>query len=89
MGERSSNQMHWNCQVRRRGGLWYIQLPQQAVDHLHLEEGDSVKLTIAQDSVTLRRVARHRWTEAELLKGVTPDMCGPELIPDTVGRETL
>jgi hypothetical protein len=32
---------------------------------------------------------RKKWTEKELLKGVTPEMCGPDLIPDRAGREII
>ena len=30
-----------------------------------------------------------KWGESKLLKGVTPQICGPDLIPDRVGRELL
>jgi hypothetical protein len=30
---------------------------------------------------------RKKWTEKQLLKGVRPAMCGPELIADRAGRE--
>jgi len=38
----------------------------------------------------LRRAKpRKAWTEKELLKGVTPAMCGPDVIRDRKGREPI
>jgi hypothetical protein len=33
--------------------------------------------------------SRRKWTEAELLKGVAPAICGPDLIPNRAGRELI
>jgi hypothetical protein len=40
-------------------------------------------------ALTRRTEVRKKWTEKELLTGVTPAICGPELIADRVGRELL
>jgi hypothetical protein len=32
---------------------------------------------------------RKKWTEKDLLKGVTPAMCGPDLIPQRAGKEII
>ena len=34
-----------------------------------------------------RAKIRKKWTEKELLKGITPTLCGPDLIPSRAGRE--
>lgn len=44
---------------------------------------------IFKPSVPKRATRRKRWREEELLKGVTPEICGPDLIPDRVGRELI
>jgi len=36
-----------------------------------------------------KQTKRKKWTEAELLEGVTPDRCGPEIIAGRVGKELL
>jgi len=34
---------------------------------------------VTGDAITIRRArARKKWTEKELLKGITPAMCGPD-----------
>jgi len=49
-----------------------------------------VNVRVKGDTITIRRAkARKKWTEKELLKGVTPRMCGPDLIPDRVGKELI
>jgi antitoxin component of MazEF toxin-antitoxin module len=60
------------------------------VDQLQLKEGESVKVQVKGDTITIRRAKpRKKWTEQELLKGVTPAICGPDLIPDRAGKELL
>jgi antitoxin MazE len=76
--------------VARWGNSLGFRIPQEGVDQLGLKEGESVKVRVKGDTITIRRTkARRKWTEKELLKGVTPEICGPELIPDRVGRELL
>jgi len=76
--------------VARWGNSLGFRIPQEGVDRLGLKEGESVNVRVRDDTITIRRTkARKKWTEKELLKGVTPAICGPELIPDKVGRELL
>ena len=75
--------------ARWRNGL-ALRLPQEGVEELGLKEGDSVHICIGNGAMTIRRVKqRKKWTEAELLKGVTSDICGPDLISDRAGRELI
>jgi hypothetical protein len=38
---------------------------------------------------TRRAKIRKKWTEKELLKGVTPRICRPDLIPGRAGKELI
>jgi antitoxin MazE len=76
--------------VARWGNSLGLRIPQEGVDQLNLKEGESVTVRIKGDTITIRRLKpRKKWTEEELLKGVTPEMCGPDLIPDRAGKELL
>jgi len=76
--------------VARWGNSLGLRIPQEGVDHLKLKEGQSVQILVKGDTITVRRAkARRKWTEQELLKGVTPSMCGPDLIPDRSGKELI
>jgi len=76
--------------LARWGNSLGIRIPQEGVDQLKLKEGEPVNVWIKGDTITIRRgKTRRTWTEAELLKGVTPAMCGPDLIPDRAGRELI
>lgn len=76
--------------VARWGNSLGFRIPQEGVDQLNLKEGESVKVRVKGDTITISRVKpRRKWTEEELLKGITPAMCGPELIPDRTGKELL
>jgi hypothetical protein len=58
--------------------------------HRAVEKTSKLALRVKGDTVTIRRAkARKKWTEKELLKGVTPTICGPDLIPDRKGQELL
>ena len=49
-----------------------------------------MNVEIKKGTITIRRARqRRKWTEAELLKGITPDMCGPDLIPSRAGKELI
>ena len=73
--------------VRREKELW-LPLPTLAVNHLKLKEGDRIHITIGSGEIVLRRgKPQRKWSEAELLKGVTPQICGPDLVPDIAGNE--
>jgi antitoxin MazE len=76
--------------VTRWGNSLGFRIPQEGVDRLELKEGESVNVQVKADSITIRRAkARRKYTEKELLKGVTPSMCGPDLIPVRRGRELV
>jgi len=76
--------------VARWGNSLGFRIPQEGVDRLKLKEGESVKVEVKGDVITIRRATRRKkWTEQELLKGVTPEICGPDLIPDRVGKELI
>ena len=76
--------------VAKWGNSLGFRIPQEGVERLGLKEGETVNVTVKEDTITIRRAKpRKKWTEEELLKGVTPSMCGPDLIPDRAGRELL
>ena len=76
--------------VARWGNSLGFRIPREGVERLGLEEGESVNVRVTGDTITIRRAKpRKKWTEKELLKGVTPAICGPDLIPDRRGRELL
>jgi antitoxin MazE len=76
--------------VARWGNSLGFRIPQEGVERLGLKDGESVKVRVVGDTITIRRAkARKKWTEKELLKGVTPSICGPDLIPNRRGRELL
>lgn len=76
--------------VARWGNSLGLRIPQEGVDQLKLKEGESVNVRVKGDTITIRRVKpRKKWSEQELLKGVTPSICGPDLIPDSSGRELI
>jgi antitoxin MazE len=76
--------------VARWGNSLGVRIPQEAADELHLKSGESVKVQVKNGVLTIRKAkVRKKWTEAELLQGVTPDMCEPDLIPDQVGKELI
>jgi len=63
--------------VARWGNSLGFRIPQEGVDRLKLKEGHSVKVRVKGDTITISRVkSRKKWTEQELLKGITPTMCG-------------
>ena len=76
--------------LSRWGNSLGLRIPQEGVEQLKLKEGASVQVRVKGDTITIRRAnARKKWTERELLKGVTPAMCGPDLIPNRSGRELI
>jgi antitoxin component of MazEF toxin-antitoxin module len=76
--------------VARWGNSLGFHIPQEGVDQLNLKEGESVNVLVNGDTITIRRAkSRKNWTEQELLKGVTPAICGPDLIPGRAGRELI
>jgi antitoxin MazE len=77
--------------VSRWGNSLGVRIPREGIEKLHLKDGESVDLEIGSDSITIRRSRqRKKWTEAELLRGVTPDMVGGELDwGPPVGKEAM
>ena len=77
--------------IARWGNSLGVRIPQEAAEQLQLRDGEAVKVQARNGVITIRKARRSRkkWTEAELLKGVTPRMCGPDLIPDRAGRELI
>lgn len=74
----------------RWGNSLGVRIPREGIEQLKLKAGDSVKLVISGDTITIKRVKpRRKWSEKELLKGVTPEICGPDLASDRRGRELL
>jgi antitoxin MazE len=77
----------WSRKVARWGNSLGFRIPQEAADRLNLREGGEVRIEVNQDSMTITP-ARRRWTEAELLRGVTPDKVAGEVDwGGPVGRE--
>lgn len=76
--------------VARWGNSLGLRIPREGVERLHLKEGETVRVSVKNGTMTIRRVTvARKWTEAELLKGVTPDICGPDLVPTRAGRELI
>jgi antitoxin MazE len=76
--------------VARWGNSLGVRIPQEGVESLKLKEGEAVRVQVQGDTITIRKARpRKKWTEAELLRGVTPQMCGPDLIPDRAGGELI
>lgn len=86
----AANAIHKVCTVTRWGLDLAIRIPPEAVEQLELKAGALVKVRVRRDSITIRCAKdRRRWTEQELLKGITPALCGPNLIPGRAGMEIL
>jgi antitoxin MazE len=64
--------------VSRWGNSLGLRIPQEAADRLRLKAGDRVSVELRDGSIVIRPV-RKRWTEAQLLKGVSPAMVGGEV----------
>jgi len=76
--------------VARWGNSLGLRIPREGVERLELKDGHSVTVRVKGDTITIRRAkSRRKWTEEELLKGVTPSMCGPDLVPGRSGRELI
>ena len=76
--------------VARWGNSLALRIPREAVEGLTLKAGTVVRIQVSGDSITIRRLkSRRKWTEKEVLEGITPGMCGPDLIAHRKGRELL
>ena len=67
-----------NTTLSQWGNSLGLRIPQEAADHFKLKPGASVRIEVNSHSITIRP-ARKRWSERELLKGVTPDAAGAEI----------
>lgn len=73
--------------ISRWGSSLGIRIPQEAVRRLRLRAGERVSVEVRADSITVKPL-RKRWTEAELLEGVAPEIVGGEIDwGGPVGRE--
>jgi antitoxin component of MazEF toxin-antitoxin module len=76
--------------IARFGNEFILSLSSQFVAEAGIKEGDTLKLRFVRGATEVQLAKqRKRWVEAELLEGVTPDICGPEIITGCVGREIL
>ena len=85
--------------IRKQGGASVITIPPDVLRTLHVGVGATLSIEFIEDAVTLRPVNRNnrkRYTLAELMEGVTPEIMD-ELNADLawsleikpVGRELL
>ena len=78
------------AKIERRGNRLGVGIPQKIVDQLKLKADEPVIISVQRDALIIRRPrSRRKWSEIELLNGVTPSMCGPDLVPDQVGNELI
>lgn len=83
-------QFGMSINLYQRGNTLGLELPPDAVRQLGLRVGDLLEVRITDGSIFLRLPhSRKIWCEEELLSGITPEICGPDLIPDRVGQELL
>jgi antitoxin MazE len=76
--------------VARWGNSLGFRIPREGVERLKLKDGQSVVVRVSGDAITIRRSKpRKKWTEKELLKGIKPRICGPELVPGRSGKELV
>lgn len=75
--------------LTRWGNSLGVRIPQGAADRLKLKPGVQVSVEVGPNAITIRPLRpRRKWSEAELLKGVTPAMVGGEVDwRGPVGRE--
>jgi len=76
-----------HSKVSKWGNSLAFRIPQEVADQLKLTDGGQISVEVQADSFTVRPV-RKKWTEAELLAGVTPEIVGGEVEwGDPVGKE--
>jgi antitoxin MazE len=64
--------------VSRWGNSLGLRIPQEAAERLKLTSGSRVSVELHHGAIVVRPI-RKKWTEADLLRGVTPDMVGGEI----------
>jgi len=84
-GTRSAGSM----KVARWGNSLGLRFSREAATQLKLRAGATVSVELGTDSLTIRpQSKRKRWTEGELLAGVTPEVVGGEVDwGSAVGKE--
>jgi len=85
--------------IRKQGGASVITIPPDVLRTLHVGVGATLSIEFIEDAVTLRPVNRNnrkRYTLAELMEGVTPEIMDElnadlawSLEIEPVGRELL
>jgi len=71
---------HRHCTLSRWGNSLGVRIPQEAAEQLKLRAGARVSVEVGKDSITIKPLRRTRkWSEADLLKGVTPEAAGGEV----------
>ena len=81
--------LHRKSTVSRWGNSLGVRIPQEAAARLKLEAGAAVTVEVSEDSITIKPLREaKKWSESELLKGVTPEAVGGEVDwGDARGRE--
>lgn len=64
--------------LARWGNSLGFRIPRDVVDQLDLRDGAEVDIEVGPGCLTIKP-ARKKWTEAELLRGVTPEIIGGEV----------
>lgn len=67
-----------HSKVARWGNSLAFRIPQEIAEQLSLTDGEQVSVEVRSGALTVRPV-RKKWTENELLQGVTPEMVGGEI----------
>ncbi len=76
--------------VRQWGNGLGVLFPPEVREQLNLKEGEWLSVRVKGDTIIIRRAkGRKNWTEEELLTGITPAICGPELITTRAGKEII
>lgn len=76
--------------VSQWGNSLGVRIPKGVARQLKLSAGEEVSIEVEKDAIRIRptRRRRRKWSEAELLKGVTPEKVGGEIDwGGPVGRE--
>jgi len=78
-----------NSTLSRWGNSLGVRIPQEAAARLNLKAGQQVTVEVCAGALTIRPTRqRKKWTEAELLKDVTPEMVAGAIDwGQPVGRE--
>ena len=73
--------------LSRWGNSLGLRIPREAAERLKLAAGTRVSVEIHDGAIVVRPL-RKKWSEADLLRGVTPEMVGGEAVPGRpVGKE--